>query len=96
MSNSTKIWFKFIVVVFFISASIIFTESAPSILIGKNFSRRYCSRDLSNALELVCDTYYGEFFGSFEIKNRPSGGIVNECCYNPCTLDVMRMYCGTE
>ncbi|XP_058788705.1 insulin-like growth factor I [Phymastichus coffea] len=57
---------------------------------------RLCSKNLSDALYLICkERGFNEPFGnSGEVERHASGpGLVEECCYNACSLEQMEQYC---
>ncbi|KAL7303194.1 hypothetical protein TKK_0004397 [Trichogramma kaykai] len=60
-------------------------------------SVRLCSRSLSDALYLLCkDRGYNEPFSSSdeeEIRHATGPGLVEECCYNACSIQQMEQYC---
>ncbi|KAJ8675971.1 hypothetical protein QAD02_011757 [Eretmocerus hayati] len=62
-------------------------------------ARRLCSSNLSDTLELVCKPLGGfnsQFAESGDADGAASGGIVNECCYNPCSIKQMEAYCKNK
>jgi hypothetical protein len=78
------------------------TEAGP-VLAGSGHRRFYrravrlCSRSLSDALYLLCkDRGYNEPFsssGETEVRHTTGPGLVEECCYNACSIEQMEQYC---
>lgn len=93
MNLSIKVQLTLIIAVIYLS-SVMIIEGTPIILVDKNYARRYCSKHLSNALRFVCDSFYAEYLQESNYKRSNFKGIVDECCHNPCTLDVLRSYCS--
>ncbi|XP_032677919.1 bombyxin B-5-like isoform X2 [Odontomachus brunneus] len=56
---------------------------------------RLCSRSLSDALYLVCrERGYNEYYGDDDEPRADNGqGLVDECCYHPCTYEQLEQYC---
>lgn len=58
---------------------------------------RLCSRNLSDALHLVCRErggYNGYSYGDDDEPRADQGqGLVDECCYHPCTYEQLEQYC---
>lgn len=56
---------------------------------------RLCSRSLSDALYLVCRErgYNGYSYGDDEPRVDNGQGLVDECCYHPCTYEQLEQYC---
>ena len=56
---------------------------------------RLCSSNLSDAMFLLCKNRgFNDPFGSGESGGRSKGpGLVEECCYNACTIEQMEAYC---
>lgn len=54
---------------------------------------RLCSRSLSDALYIVCRErgYNGYSYGDDGADN--GQGLVDECCYHPCTYEHLEQYC---
>ncbi|KAG6456873.1 hypothetical protein O3G_MSEX009988 [Manduca sexta] len=67
--------------------------------------RQYCGRTLANARELLCSNYNLVKRSSMEgedwwwdramLKSTRGkrNGIVEECCYKPCSVDELLTYC---
>ncbi|XP_023246172.1 insulin-like growth factor I [Copidosoma floridanum] len=59
--------------------------------------QRLCSSNLSDALFLLCKGrgFNGPFSNSGEVSSSDSksGGLVDECCIQSCTLEQMEQYC---
>lgn len=68
--------------------------------------RKYCGRVLSDALAFLCPKmeeigkrsrvpymHYGWQWPMSVSGARGKRGIVDECCYNSCSLDVLLSYC---
>ena len=75
-------------------------QAAAANNIHRRFYRRavrLCSRSLSDALYLLCkDRGYNEPFsnsGETEVRHTTGPGLVEECCYNACSLEQMEQYC---
>ncbi|XP_014469388.1 PREDICTED: insulin-like growth factor I [Dinoponera quadriceps] len=57
---------------------------------------RLCSRSLSDALYIVCRErgYNGYSYGDDDEPRADNGqGLVDECCYHPCTYEQLEQYC---
>lgn len=65
---------------------------------GHQRTIRLCSKNLSDALYLVCRDRggYNEPFaysGEESVRASSGGGLVEECCYRSCSLEQLEQYC---
>ncbi|KAJ0174774.1 hypothetical protein K1T71_009882 [Dendrolimus kikuchii] len=74
-----------------------------------SIKKYYCGRQLAKILIKVCSSFSDRAEkGPLQLEKRDvdvastnyedeklteGGGIVNDCCYNPCSLDVVAIYC---
>ena len=95
---------KVILILFILAATVLQNHRAESKSVYKRFSRgavRLCSKNLSDALYLLCKDRGGfhEPFSNSEESDvgpqnkNPGPGLVEECCYNACGIDQMAQYC---
>ena len=87
-----------ILIVVLIMGLPVFMANAAPHGTSQQLSIRFCSKNLSDALYLVCRDRggYAEPFGysGEEYARAPSGpGLVAECCYRSCTLRQLEQYC---
>nr|P29519.1 RecName: Full=Bombyxin B-12; Short=BBX-B12; AltName: Full=4K-prothoracicotropic hormone; Short=4K-PTTH; Contains: RecName: Full=Bombyxin B-12 B chain; Contains: RecName: Full=Bombyxin B-12 A chain; Flags: Precursor [Bombyx mori]BAA00685.1 bombyxin B-12 precursor [Bombyx mori] len=65
-------------------------------------ARTYCGAHLANTLADLCfgvekrsGAQYAPYFWTRQyLGSRGKRGVVDECCFQPCTLDVLLSYCG--
>ncbi|XP_029159240.1 uncharacterized protein LOC114931404, partial [Nylanderia fulva] len=80
--------------------SILSVADSQSLIYNKFRIRmqKLCSRQLSDALALVCRTrgYNGPFSYSNEDESTvdSSGSILEDCCYNQCSIKQLEQYCN--
>ncbi|XP_028042515.1 bombyxin B-5-like [Bombyx mandarina] len=63
-------------------------------------ARTYCGRHLANILAYVCfgvekrgGAQYAPYWQETYLRSRKGPGVVDECCFRPCKLEVLKSYC---
>ncbi|NP_001121790.1 bombyxin B-8 precursor [Bombyx mori] len=69
---------------------------------AQEVARTYCGSHLADTLADLCfgvvkrggAQYAPYFWQKAYLGSRGKRGVVDECCFRPCTLDVLASYCG--
>ncbi|XP_003425680.1 insulin-like growth factor I [Nasonia vitripennis] len=98
-SIGSRCWWLCLLLVLLVLSLELTRHQAEANNIHRRFYRRavrLCSRSLSDALYLLCkDRGYNEPFTSSEteVRHTTGPGLVEECCYNSCSIEQMEQYC---
>ncbi|XP_024945767.1 insulin-like growth factor I isoform X2 [Cephus cinctus] len=92
MDARVRLYFLVLTFVLVVENLFVNVQCAPYRKLQK--TQRLCSKSLSQALHMAClGRGYNEPSGEDSYQGSSGPGLVEECCYNPCSLEQLEAYC---